>query len=440
MSGQGDRYQEHEPPPSLRPFVRTIWTYSAPTPERIVQRIAPDGCPELVIDIGDPYEEQGPDGLFRLQPRALFAGQMTRPLALRPAGPVELVAVRFEPDGARDWLGLPLVEATDRRLDMTARTAALRPPAGDPSGQVEVMADWLEAQRRAAAWSIDPAVRREVEAAGQDRASPARPSAEHRALQRRFRDRVGVPPRLLRSILRFRRVFDHAAGVDRRLAGGGPRGGVFRPAADGPGLPPLSRLHGDGMGSRTGRAGAQSGVAILQAGTAVAALGSGHRQRGLTMPTAAVLAAVLMQAAPSVQPDAAFMAGYWLDCSNGREASETWSDPRAGLMVGHAVTVGRDGRASFEVSHIGQTPGGFAYVAQPGGAPPTAFALIEAGPNRAVFANAENDFPTRVIYEREGDALKARIEGEIDGRARSMEWNFRAAPLNTRCPLPAGAG
>jgi AraC-like DNA-binding protein len=30
-------------------------------------------------------------------------------------------------------------------------------------------------------------------------------------LQRRFRDRVGVPPRILRSIFRFRRVFDHAA-------------------------------------------------------------------------------------------------------------------------------------------------------------------------------------------------------------------------------------
>jgi len=40
-----------------------------------------------------------------------------------------------------------------------------------------------------------------------------------------------------------------------------------------------------------------------------------------------------------------------------------------------------------------------------------------------------------VIYERDGDALKARIEGEIDGQARSMEWNFSAAPLNTRCPL-----
>lgn len=152
------------------------------------------------------------------------------------------------------------------------------------------------------------------------------------------------------------------------------------------------------------------------------------------MPTAALLAALLTQVAPAPSTDMSWMAGYWLDCAGGREASETWSDPRAGLSVGHAVTIS-GGEVSFEVSHIGPTAAGFAYVAQPGGVPPTAFVLIESGPGRAVFANPENDFPTRVIYERDGAVLKARIEGEIDGLARSMEWNFRAAPLNTRCPL-----
>ena len=148
----------------------------------------------------------------------------------------------------------------------------------------------------------------------------------------------------------------------------------------------------------------------------------------------AALAAALIQTAPAATPDLSWIAGYWLDCANGREVSETWSDPRAGLMAGHALT-GARGQVSFELSHIGPTPQGFAYVAAPGGAPPTVFVVAETGPTRVVFANAENDFPTRVIYERDGDALKARIEGEIGGQARSMEWNFRAVPLNTRCPL-----
>jgi AraC-like DNA-binding protein len=232
MSGEGERYQEFEPPAALRPFVRTIWTYADPDPAPVVQRIAPDGCPELIFDIGSPYEEQDDAGAWRLQPAALFAGQMTRPLALRPVGPTELVAIRFEPDGARDWLGLPLVEATDRRLDMTGRLANFSARAGDPEAQVSAFTAWLADQRRGADWCIDPLVRAEVEAAAKDLApSSARSSSDQRALQRRFADRVGVSPRMLRSIFRFRRVFDHAAHPGEPVAeswlGAGLEAGYF---------------------------------------------------------------------------------------------------------------------------------------------------------------------------------------------------------------------
>jgi AraC-like DNA-binding protein len=214
-AGAGERYDETEPPASLRPWVRKIWTYASPHPSRTLQRIAPDGCPELILDIGMPYEEEGEDGTFRLQPSRIFAGQMTRPMAIRPVGPVELVAIRFEPDGARDWLGVALSEVTDRRLDVVERLGALAAPAGDPEGQVAVMTDWLEAQRSRGDWTIDPVVRAEIAALENEQAPAERSPADQRALQRRFADRVGVSPRMLRSVFRFRRVFD-------RLAEGGP--------------------------------------------------------------------------------------------------------------------------------------------------------------------------------------------------------------------------
>lgn len=206
-----ERYEEHEPPKSLRPWIRTIWTYASPAPSGAVQRIAPDGCPELVLDIGSPYEELGDDGVYRLQPPALFAGQMTRPLAMRPVGPIELVAVRFEPDGARDWLGFSAHLAVDQRLDMTARLKGVAAPSGDPEGQVATLVDLAEAERARSGWSIDPDVRAEIDAAQAGRPPASRTPTERRALQRRFRDRVGISPREFRSILRFRRVFDHIA-------------------------------------------------------------------------------------------------------------------------------------------------------------------------------------------------------------------------------------
>lgn len=210
----GERYEEFAPPTGLAPWIKVIWTYAAPDPSPVVQRIAPDGCPELILDLGAPYEELGEDGVWRLQPPAIFAGQMTRPIAIRPVGPVELVALRFHPDGARDWLKGPLSTATDRRLDMRDRMKGLVPPVGNPAGQAAYMAEWLDGVRSDDGWTIDVEVRAEVAAVGDDRPGPERDAARQRALQRRFLDRVGVSSRELRSVFRFRRVFDHALGPD----------------------------------------------------------------------------------------------------------------------------------------------------------------------------------------------------------------------------------
>jgi AraC-like DNA-binding protein len=214
-----ERYAEFAPPASLAPWVKVIWTYACPEPSGAVQRIAPDGCPELILDIGAPYEEEGPDGIFRLQPPALFAGQMTRPIAIRPVGPVELVAVRFHPDGARDWLGAPLSTATDQRLDMVGRLEGVRPPTGDPEAQARAMTDRLDDLRADQGWTVDPVLRAEVEAMMNEGTASDRSPADQRALQRRFLDRVGVSPRMLRSVMRFRRVFDHA--LEPTLEAGG---------------------------------------------------------------------------------------------------------------------------------------------------------------------------------------------------------------------------
>lgn len=148
----------------------------------------------------------------------------------------------------------------------------------------------------------------------------------------------------------------------------------------------------------------------------------------------ALFAATAMQAAPA-QPDLSWMAGYWLDCSRGREASETWTDPRGGVLIGAAVTVA-SGETSFEYARVVPVEGVMAYVAQPGGVAPTAFPVIEASATRVVFQNLDNDFPQRVIYQRTGDVLTARIEGHMDDRTQAMEWRFDKAELNTRCPNP----
>ena len=138
-----------------------------------------------------------------------------------------------------------------------------------------------------------------------------------------------------------------------------------------------------------------------------------------------------------LRPDLGWMSGYWLSCEAGREVSETWTDPRLDLMVGASVTV-RAGRVGYELSRIAPvdpTPAApLAYFAQPEGQPVTVFPVVESGPNRVTFEQAAHDFPQRIVYERDGDVLSARIEGEMGGATRTVRWRFNKAELNSRCP------
>lgn len=141
------------------------------------------------------------------------------------------------------------------------------------------------------------------------------------------------------------------------------------------------------------------------------------------------LAAASLQA-PA--PDLSWLSGYWLSCADGREVSETWSDPRGGHLLGSSLTSSK-GKVSFELARIGPSSGGTSFFAQPSGQAPAEFPLKSAAERQVVFENPAHDFPQRVIYRREGDRLHARIEGRIGGKDRVVDWSYAAAPLNQRC-------
>jgi hypothetical protein len=137
------------------------------------------------------------------------------------------------------------------------------------------------------------------------------------------------------------------------------------------------------------------------------------------------------------QPDLDWLAGYWLDCSGGREVAELWTTRRGGVLLGISVTIGRQA-FGFEQVRIETTSDGatMQYVARPRGADTeTPFRLVRAGPREAAFENRAHDYPQRISYRRSGDVLIARIEGA--GGADAEQWRYRRAELNARCPAPA---
>ena len=122
--------------------------------------------------------------------------------------------------------------------------------------------------------------------------------------------------------------------------------------------------------------------------------------------------------------DLAWMAGSWIQSKGGIDTEEQWLAPKGGLMLGAGRTV-KDGKAvDFELLRIEAKDGKPVYLAMPQARPATEFRTIEQATTKVVFERDGDDFPKRVMYWRDGDALMARIEGTVRGQPRSREWRY----------------
>ncbi len=121
----------------------------------------------------------------------------------------------------------------------------------------------------------------------------------------------------------------------------------------------------------------------------------------------------------------AWLAGHWTYAREGATNEELWLPADAGLMLGINRSVTAAGKSSFEQFRIEERAAGVFLIAAPGGEDPTEFKLTNSAPRRAVFENPEHDFPQRILYERTGNVLSARVEGSADGKPLSLSWTWR---------------
>jgi hypothetical protein len=140
---------------------------------------------------------------------------------------------------------------------------------------------------------------------------------------------------------------------------------------------------------------------------------------------AAALAFFAVTAAQATDlDDLAWMSGAWSETKGETVTQEQWLDGTGGLMLGAGKTVKAGKVMTFELMRIEPRGDSVSYFASPGGKSWTEFRAIERAPSRIVFENKEHDFPQRVVYWREGESLMARIEGTINGQARSRQWRY----------------
>jgi len=202
------RYVEVPPSRALAPWIECFWSIRAGPGPAAVNRVLPDGCADLIVGV------DGGQG-------AMVVGTMRAALLVPLVGPARLVGVRFHPGAALRIFDTPLAQLTDRRVPLEllwgraaealadalerADTAAgasraervlaerLGPGISRPAGD-EALAERAVALLRRARGSVGV---REVAAAL---------GVGERRLQRAFDRSVGLSPKVLGRVLRFRQA------------------------------------------------------------------------------------------------------------------------------------------------------------------------------------------------------------------------------------------
>jgi AraC-like DNA-binding protein len=104
-------------PPALRRAVKAIWYARSEEPgASLDEPIVPDGCVEVVFNLGDVFVRADGDMAGLRQPRALLVGQMTGPTRVRPTGRVDLMGVRFWSARIAGVLRTPMRDLRDQLL------------------------------------------------------------------------------------------------------------------------------------------------------------------------------------------------------------------------------------------------------------------------------------------------------------------------------------
>lgn len=172
-----------------------------------------------------------------------------------------------------------------------------------------------------------------------------------------------------------------------------------------------------------------AGIPAGRGGYAAATCGTHHGVRHLHALSALLLAACGGSSRHTPPADAlraepttlSWLSGSWIEERDGKISLEHWSTPSPGVLLG--ATSERAAGAVVALTHlrIERRDEATVLLVSADRAPAVPFWLTSVEAARAVFESPAHDFPRRIVYQRDGDTLSARLEGD----GRGVEHTYR---------------
>lgn len=187
-------YIEYPPAPALQGWVKCFWSIRD-DPSEAVQEVWPDGCIELLFNLGNNFLVNA-DGTSQPFPKVAVIGLQTQIMRVRSEGEVCLLGARMLPFGVRNW------QPEELRLLGVEIERQLR--LGQFQIAVNLLEVWLLRQPEIED-NLTLALRKLYANGGNVSVADlaASQGVSSRQLQRTFAGRLGIPPKTLSKVVRF---------------------------------------------------------------------------------------------------------------------------------------------------------------------------------------------------------------------------------------------
>ncbi|NML36806.1 helix-turn-helix transcriptional regulator [Chitinophaga sp. G-6-1-13] len=207
------RYELIPAPAHLQAYIRYFWTLEGDDPQALAKAFGSlvDGCPGLIFqrpDVGAFIRES------KKLPEMFLYGQTTKNVEIASLGPSKATGVIFQPNGLKSVFGLNAGELTNDCVDIqlvpgNGRLSEQLGAAGTAGTQVEILSSWLHKRITGNPAATDPLVDYAVaQIANSNGNTSLRDLQEklqltERTFERRFKEQVGITPKLFSRICQY---------------------------------------------------------------------------------------------------------------------------------------------------------------------------------------------------------------------------------------------
>jgi AraC-like DNA-binding protein len=208
-----------DPPESLRPFVDCFWVIQSDDPKSRMQKIVPDGYPEIIFHFGAPFRINL-HGRWERQKKFLIAGQIKTHFFLENTGNASTFGIKLQPAALAHLLGINMESLTDKVIDANELQVAWFQSLNQALEGAETWEEMIEHATRylheissgkdfpQSPIEAAVAIIRETNGTISVTDLTRKLFMGERNLERLFLKQIGISPKLYTQIIRFNFIFD----------------------------------------------------------------------------------------------------------------------------------------------------------------------------------------------------------------------------------------